>query len=142
MMGTPSLTIAGLRAIAQSIADEAQHQIDGAGVGPLADAAYLELATCHAVIAVIDLYGAASQRAPGIPPRLKRSLDDYAAFGLRTGDCLYAVLTNNMRAAFMRADAETAAAMPAIMTYVCCSLPAECWGDVAAVEAWIRKVRS
>lgn len=136
------MTISGLRAIAQGIAEDCDAQVDE--LGPAAYEAVLTRATARAVIAVIDIHDTwpANVTAAALPPRIKRALDDYAANGLRTGDCLYAVLTNDLRLAFARADAEVSRAMPAILTYITSNLPASSWGTVELVEAWIRRPRS
>lgn len=77
-----------------------------------------------------------------IPQRIREGLDRYAQHGLPTGDCLRAVLEDRLFAALDRADAETAAAMPAICAYVRCQLPPDCWGSPDVVSRWIAKVRA
>jgi hypothetical protein len=134
--------IATLRAVAQSIVDECNHQVDE--LGPAAHRAVLDRATCRAIIAVIDLADTwpPSPSIDAIPERIRRALDSYQHAGLRPGDCLYAVLTNDLRRAFAFADVEVAASMPAIMLYVNSRLPCECWGSQPIVEAWLRRPRS
>lgn len=134
--------IAALRAVAVSIAEECDHQI--IEVGPAAYRAVLDGMTARLIIAVIDMRNTwpPDVGPEAVPPRLKRSLDDYAMHGLRTGDCLYAVLCNDLRMAFARADHEVAAAMPAILAYVNATLPCSSWGSAAAVEGWLRKNRA
>lgn len=150
-----TVTMAGLRAISQSIAEECDQQSAdfGTEVGPAVDEVAITRAKCLAIIVLLDASAErfkaiglmisstiATPDAPGhMPERTKRALDDYATAGLRTGDCLYSVLSNDLRGAFARADPEVAAAMPAIITYVCSCLPSRCWGSPAAVEAWLRK---
>ena len=134
--------IAALRAVAESIVDECNHQVDE--LGPAAHRAVLDRATCRAIIAVIDLANTWPP-TPGpeaIPPRIRQSLDDYNRLGLRPGDCLYGVLANDLRRAFTFADPEVAAAMSAIVLYVNSCLPNACWGSVERVEAWIRRPRT
>lgn len=134
--------IAALRAVAQSIAEECDRQVDE--VGPAAHRAVLDGLTCRIIIAVIDMRNTwpPSVGAEALPPRIKRALDEYAQHGIRTGDCLYAVLCNDLRGAFSRADPEVTAAMPAIVAYINSVLPCGCWGSVPAVESWIRRPRS
>jgi hypothetical protein len=134
--------IAALRAVAQSIAEDCDRLVDE--VGPAAHRAVLDGMTCRIIIGVIDMRNTwpPSVGAEALPPRIKRALDDYALLGLRTGDCLYAVLCNDLRGAFARADPEVTAAMPAIVAYVNSVLPCVCWGSIEAVESWIRKAMS
>lgn len=165
-MGIPSMTIAGLRAIAQSIADECEHQIDE--LGPAGLEAVGTRVRCLTVVAVLDseperltaiarlafrlspLDGLAMDRlaqaqvdgAVAVPERIKGAIDRYVSAGLRPGDCVYAVLSNDMRVAFARADAEVVAAMPAILRYLNACVPCACWGSPEAVAAWIAKCRA
>lgn len=167
-MGIPSLTIAGLRAIAQSIADECEHQIDE--LGPAGLEAVGTRVRCLTVVAVLDsaperltaiakvafrlsaLDGLAMDSlaqaqahvagAVAVPERIKGAIDRYVSAGLRPGDCVYAVLSNDLRVAFARADAEVVAAMPAILRYLNACVPCACWGSPEAVAAWIAKCRA
>lgn len=134
--------IAALRAWAQSILDDCNHMVDE--LGPAAHRAVLDRMTCQAIIAVIDLANSwpPSTGPEAVPARIRRSLDDYAASGLPTGACLRAVLSNDLRQAFARADVEVAAAMPAILAYISSRLPFGSWGSPEAVDAWIRRPRS
>lgn len=139
-----AISIAGLRAIAQSLADESEHQVDE--LGPAAADAFRGLLACRAIVAVIDLHNAANplprHSSAEVPARIRKAIDDYVDHGLRPGDCLVAVLSNDMRAAFARADAEYVVAMPAIMMHLNSSVPVACWGTPDAVHAWIRRPRS
>lgn len=134
--------IAALRAWAQSILDDCNHIVDE--VGPSAHRAVLDRMTCHAIIAVIDLANSwpPSTGPEAVPPRIRQALDDYASKGLPTGACLHAVLSNDLRQAFARADVEVAAAMPAILAYISSCLPCASWGSREAVDAWLRRPRS
>lgn len=139
-MKSVAADLASIRIVVESIAEECELQ--AAEVGPLAQLAMIDATTCRAIMAMIDLGAAArtaTREVPELPERLKRSLDDYRQHGLRTGDCLYAVLCNDMRGAFSRADAETTAAMPAILAYIDACLPCVSWGTKEAVDAWLRR---
>lgn len=52
------------------------------------------------------------------------------------GSFLYAVLTNNLREAFGRADAENRASMGAWVDYLYNYAPKDCWGSVENVNRW------
>lgn len=80
---------------------------------------------------------------PGrIRPHTKQTLDDYGKHGLPPGDCLRAVLNNDLIGAYRRADDDTMASMPAIVWYVINRLPRGCYGSEAAVEMWIEERRA
>lgn len=142
MIAGAGISIAGLRAIAQTLAEECERQVDQ--LGPAAADAFRAVLTCRAIVAVIDLHNAA-QPLPStaqVPERIKRVIDDYVLLGHRPGDCMMAILANDLRAAYSRADVEHVAAMPAIMLYLRSSIPAACWGSYDEVNAWIRRPRS
>lgn len=80
---------------------------------------------------------------PGrLDPYTKQTLDDYGKHGLPPGDCLLAVLSNDLFGAYQRADEQTTATMAAIVWYVVNRLPRGCWGSKAAVEMWIEERRA
>lgn len=72
-----------------------------------------------------------------IPPVAKQTIDDYVNLGLQPGDFIRAVLTNNLKEAFGRADSENREAMFDIVSYCYNHIPASCWGSPEAVEAWL-----
>jgi len=53
------------------------------------------------------------------------------------GHFLYAVLTNNLREAFGRADESNTTAMRDIVAYCYNKIPATCWGSPEHVKAWL-----
>jgi hypothetical protein len=71
----------------------------------------------------------------------KAGIDRYAATGCPTGGFLRAVLSNNLKEAFMAADAENSADMHEIVGYCYNEIPSSCWGSPEAVDAWIEKHR-
>lgn len=136
-------TIAKLRAFAQSMIDEAAHQVDEVGHAGAHEAVTVA-GVCERMIAMIDerpveLPITAVER---IPPDLRLSLDLYATAGVMPGAFLFAVLSNELIPAFSRADPDAMVALPAIATYVDCHLPAGSWGSRDLVRAWIARVRS
>jgi hypothetical protein len=72
-----------------------------------------------------------------IPDYIKDSLDLYRDHRCPPGDCLRAVLSNDLLGAFSRADPDTAAAMRSIVMYISNDFPARAWGSPEKVEAWI-----
>lgn len=76
--------------------------------------------------------------ASRIRPDVIRSLDRYARERIPTGGFLRAVLSNDLRGAFGRADADNRAALADIVSYVYNFLPAACWGSPQAVAAWLQ----
>lgn len=75
------------------------------------------------------------------PQHLRESLERYALHGIPTGDCLRAVLANDLMEAFCRADVETARSMAAIASYVWNRVPRDAWGSYGDVDAWISRHR-
>ncbi len=86
----------------------------------------------------IDPSEAAQHHDPDrIPDGIASGIEGYINHGLRPGSCLYAILCNDLRDAFRRADSGTARAMGAIVMHLYNRVPAACWGSVDKVEAWI-----
>ena len=67
------------------------------------------------------------------------ALTRYAEKGVPTGGFLRAVLTNNFSEAVGRADDYNRQTLYAIHLFVYNEMPADCWGSVAKVKAWIDK---
>lgn len=65
------------------------------------------------------------------------SLWRYAVYGIEAGGFLNAVLENNLKEAFARADDDNARAMKTIVMYVYMKMPSNCWGSITKVESWI-----
>lgn len=72
-----------------------------------------------------------------IRPDIKESLDSWGN-GSRpmVGGFLMAVLENNLKEAFGRADSYNIQTLGAIVSYCYNHLPAECWGSPAKVLEW------
>lgn len=72
-----------------------------------------------------------------LPPNVRASLDRYSAEGVPTGGFLRAVLENNLKEAFARADSINIRAMAEIVAHVYNNLPSASWGTAEKVDAWI-----
>lgn len=76
-----------------------------------------------------------------IPPHTKETIDNYVTKGWSPGGFVTAVLANNLRDAFARADIHNRTAMFEIVSYCYNKIPANCWGSYEAVENWLNKFR-
>jgi hypothetical protein len=72
------------------------------------------------------------------PASVIESLQLYVKERVPPGDFLYAVLTNDLRESFGRADEDNRAAMFEIVSYCYNRIPANCWGSRERVQAWLR----
>lgn len=72
-----------------------------------------------------------------IPKTTQVALDAYVFERRQPGDFLLAVLSNNLRDAFQRADSENLSALPAIVSYVYNHTPALCQGSPKRVQEWL-----
>lgn len=78
-----------------------------------------------------------SDYAERIPQTTLGSLRRYVQSGIRGGDFLYAVLTNDLLGAFRYADQENLDAMHDIVRFVYNRVDARCHGSREAVERWM-----
>jgi hypothetical protein len=75
-----------------------------------------------------------------IPPYIKENLDAYASPTRQPiGGCLQAILENDLRGAFSRADDTVQACMFGIVNYIYNELPANCWGSPERVTKWLKR---
>lgn len=65
------------------------------------------------------------------------SLNYYIHHRIRPGGFLYAVLTNNLFEAFMRADEDNYNNMGNIVKYIHNNVRLDCYGSVEKVERWL-----
>lgn len=72
-----------------------------------------------------------------IPGTIKQSLDRYIQYHIPTGGFLEAVLSNDLKEAFGRADKENRIALFEIVKYCYNELPSDCWGSPEKVDAWL-----
>ena len=78
----------------------------------------------------------ASLRA-AVPVHTIGGLDRYANEHIEPDSFLRAVLENNLRDAFGRADITNREAMFDIVNYIYNELPSACWGSPAKVQKWL-----
>ena len=72
-----------------------------------------------------------------IPPATLAGITAYVEHHRPPGGFLRAVLENDLREAFGRADSENTRAMGEIVAYLYNHVPSLCWGSAAKVEAWL-----
>ena len=72
-----------------------------------------------------------------ISENLKVSLDRYANSHIRVGGFLTAVLSNDLMAAFAKADPDSIPALHGIVGYCFNEIPGDCWGSPEKVRAWL-----
>lgn len=71
-----------------------------------------------------------------IPEITRESIDAWAESARPVGGFVQAVLENNLREAFARADRENTAAMHDIVSYRYNEIPGLCWGSPERVAEW------
>lgn len=69
--------------------------------------------------------------------RFVLALDRYANERIPTGSFLRAVLENDLKEAFIRADEEATRDMKEIVMYCYWKIPFNCWGSKEAVAQWL-----
>lgn len=72
-----------------------------------------------------------------IPTRTIEALDRYLRLGIRTGDFLYAVLTNNLKGAVAYGDDDNVTALAWIVRYVVNQFPLAAQGSEEKVSQWL-----
>lgn len=74
-----------------------------------------------------------------IPPATRETIDAWIESGRPTGDFVKALLSNDLRGAFARADESNIEAMFHTVAYLWNNAPGSCWGSPDALELWERK---
>ena len=74
-----------------------------------------------------------------IPERTKQAIDQYVSAHTPRGGFLTAVLSNDLKGAFGRADEENLRNLPAYVAYLYNEAPAMCWGSKERMEAWMKR---
>jgi len=74
-----------------------------------------------------------------IPPRMNGGLKRYVLDGVRPGQFLEAVISNDLRESVGRADDENMRNLPAYAAFLYNYFPAGSWGSPQAMEKWIDK---
>lgn len=72
-----------------------------------------------------------------VRPDIIEGIRQFADKGIPPGDFLWAVLSNDLKEAFGRADEGNIAAMFGIMSYCYNEIPSDCWGSIQKVNAWL-----
>jgi hypothetical protein len=70
-------------------------------------------------------------------PITKNNINNYVQQHIDPGDFLQAVLANDLREAFGRADEENRYAMFEIVKYCYNHIPRNCWGSWEVVRGWL-----
>ena len=77
-----------------------------------------------------------------IPKRMQGGLKRYIEEGVTPGGFLVAVLENNLKEAFGRADQENQLIIRNYVEFLYNFAPGACWGSVEKVTNWIEKFSS
>jgi len=72
-------------------------------------------------------------------PITRNNIDEYVLHHRDPGDFLQAVLANDLREAFGRADDENRYAMFDIVAYCWNNIPASAWGSWDTVRRWLKE---
>lgn len=72
-----------------------------------------------------------------IPPHMHEAVRRYVERHEPVGDFLTAVLSNDLRGAYSRADSDNIVHLPDYVTFLYNYVPAPCWGSPEAVKAWL-----
>ncbi len=81
----------------------------------------------------------AREKYPAIPDRLLEPLYGHIEHGCPTGGFLRAVLSNDLKESFGRADEESRIVLFDIVMFLYNNAPAPCWGSPEEVKAWQEK---
>ncbi len=74
-----------------------------------------------------------------IRPDIIESILDYVRERVPPGDFLRAVLENNLKESFQRADEDNIRNMFEIVQFIYNEIPASCWGSPEKVKEWLRE---
>ncbi len=75
--------------------------------------------------------------AEGVPHNILEGIERFVRQGIPPGNCLRAILENNLMEAFKRADHFTISAMQAIVSYIYNEVPMDASGSPVKVSEWI-----
>ncbi len=76
-----------------------------------------------------------------IPDRMMGGIDRYVKEGLHPGNFLTAIIRNDLKEAFARADDENFHQIPAYVNYFYNEVPAACWGSKKKMDAWVKHLK-
>ena len=74
-----------------------------------------------------------------VQPPTAESLRAYIETGRPTGSFLEAVISNNLKNAFARADSNNLAALEDLVGWMYNYAPLECWGSEKRQDEWIKR---
>lgn len=74
-----------------------------------------------------------------IPEYMIGGLRRYIEHGISPGDFLTALLSNDLRHTFARADMENSAVVGNYVRFLYAYAPSECWGSPAHFDAWCKR---
>ena len=74
-----------------------------------------------------------------LPEGLASGMERYIEEGIQPGSFLTAVICNNLREAFARADDNNQKLMFDIVKWMYNEAPSHCWGSPALVLKWVQK---
>ncbi len=77
--------------------------------------------------------------AASLPPKIRKSIENFVWYGIPPGGFVHAVLSNDLLDAVFRADANSSAAIGVICLYVHNAVPSVCHGSREAVAAHIER---
>ena len=70
---------------------------------------------------------------------IKEGIDRYVNHRIPTGAFLEAVLSNDLKGAFGRADEDNRRDLFEIVSYCYNEIPGDCWGSPERVSAWLKQ---
>lgn len=76
--------------------------------------------------------------ALGIPGYMVGGIAKYVRHGVRPGDFLWSVLTNDLRGACMHADEQNQQLLFQYVSFLYWDAPYACWGSEEKAKAWIK----
>jgi len=78
---------------------------------------------------------------PFLPEHMREGMKRYLEHGIEPGSFMMAVLTNNLKEAFARADHLNKHYIGNIVSYCYNEIPGAAWGSPENVEAWMESFR-
>jgi hypothetical protein len=72
------------------------------------------------------------------PEDIVETLQRYVTHRVHTGGFLHAVLANDLRESFARADDVNRHCLFEIVSYCYNNIPSKCWGSYEAVDDWLK----
>lgn len=76
-----------------------------------------------------------------LPEHMRDAMKMYLEHGVEPGGFLYAVLTNNLKEAFARADHINTQHLGNIVSYCMWEIPSDCWGSVEKVREYMNRFK-